>query len=203
MGTKKSFSHKKNGEEIVNYQRRRTRGKKLAPGNMTIQGRPAFYAYEYTDKQLPESIPILNSPGGWWMSKYKLEKLIDAFRMDCTKAEACYFAGISVNQLQTFIDKHPYFKEVIDHCKQELGYHARKNLARDIKVRKSSTVSREYLNKKDHKLTPAGKLGLPSGNSLLQNNGIIFMDFSNPDQKEPELIDPSKVHVIDEDNAKS
>lgn len=213
MGNKKGYSGRKakiiNGEAIIPYKKRRVPGS-LAPGNMTLHGRPAYYAYQIEDPHLPDVIPILNTDGGWWCNKNKVEKLIDAFRMDCTKKEACYFAGISVHQLQNFIDKHPHFKDVIDHCKEELGYHARRNVAFDIKIRKSSIASREYLDKKAHRQTPAGKMGIGApGVGAIQNNGIIFMDFSDPKQKEAIEIDPTKVHVIpaedvtEDDNAKS
>jgi len=199
--SKKGYSGRKpkiiNGEPVVPYKKRRHNSTPLAPGGMTTYGRPAYYAYQIEDPKLPEPVPILNTPGGWWANKYKVEKLIDAFRMDCSKKEACYFAGISISQLQNFIDKHPHFKDVIDHCKEELGYHARRNLAMSIKVRGSVQTSKEYLEKKEHKQTRLGKLGIGGGALVENNNGIIFMDFSNPDQKEPVPIDPTKVHVID------
>jgi len=168
---------------------------------MLMHRRPAYYAYQIEDDTLPAPIPILNTTA-WWGNKHKVEKIIDAFKMDCSKKQACYYAGISVGQYQNFIDKHPHFLEIVEHCTQELGYYAQKNIAFSIKYKKSVQSSKEYLDKKEHKQTPAGKLGLKG--IVENNNGIIFMDFSDPDkQKEPVQIDPTKVHVIDPDDAKS
>jgi len=199
MGNKKGYSGRKakivNGEPIIPYKKRRHSGTPLAPGNMTLHGRPAYYAYQIEDPTLPAPIPILNTMA-WWGNKHKVEKLIDAFKMDCNKKQACYYAGISVAQYQNFIDRHPHFLDIVEHCTQELGYYAQKNIAFSIKVRKSVQSSKEYLDKKEHKKTPAGKLGL-NGALVENNNGIIFMDFSKPEeQKEPVPIDPTKVHVI-------
>ena len=205
MGNKKGYSGRKaeiiNGEAIIPYKKRRHGSNRLAPGNMLMHRRPAYYAYQIEDPRLPEPVPILNTKG-WWGNKNKVEKLIDAFRIDCTKKEACYYTGISIGQFQGFIDKHPHFLAVIDHCREELGFYARQNVAFSIKVRRSVQSSKEYLDKKEHKQTPAGKLGLKG--VVENNNGIIFMDFSDPDkQKEPVQIDPTKVHVINPDDAKS
>ncbi|QDP67644.1 MAG: hypothetical protein Tp172MES00d2C118482111_38 [Prokaryotic dsDNA virus sp.] len=198
-GIKKPKTDIINGEQVVRYKRKRHGSNELAL-HETHYGKPAFYAYQI-EQDFPEPFKVLNSAGAWWMNKYKVEKLIDAFRMDCTKKEACKFAGISISQLQYFIDKHPDFKDVIAHCKEELGVWARINVARDIKVRRSSMRSIEYLEKKERREKPEkGLIPIGEGGAVLQNNGIIFMDFSKPNQSQPVPIDPTKVHEVKEED---
>lgn len=210
MSVKKGFSDKKvkivDGEEIVKYTRRRRPGS-LAPGGNTLYGRPAFFAYEIVDPTLPAPVRVLNSGGAWWMNKYKVEKLIDAYKMDCKDSEAAYFAGVSQNQLRYFKDKHPEFDEIIKHCKSELSFYARKNIAHAIKYKKSSHASAEYLDRKEREAERKKNPLLGAGiGAVIQNNGVIFMDFSKPGQTEPELIDTTTIYeaevdeVIETDN---
>jgi hypothetical protein len=134
------------------------------------------------------------------MEKYKLEKLIDAYKMHCTDLEACYFAGITKAQLRYFKDLHPEFKEIRELCKQELGFYARQNVARDIKSGKYSLRSWEYLQKK-HKDELGDSVDVTSGGKPLKapSNAVVFMDFSKPDQREPEVIDAEKIHDVNPD----
>lgn len=176
-----------NGDEIYTYAKRRKGGKELVPGK-TFHGRPAFYAYNIVQPDLPAPIKIQNGKG-WWMNKTKVEKLIDAYRMDCSNREAAHYAGITVNQLNTFLNTHPDFKDIIAHCKEELGLYARKAVAKSIKVDQSVQRSWDYLTKK-HKREFADQHDVTSGGQALQpgSNAIVFMDFSKPGQREPEVI---------------
>lgn len=204
MGKKKNVDLiRKNGDEIIKYRKRRKGnqhgGQEVIPGEFH-RGRPAFYAYQIDQPGLPEPIKIRNSHA-WWMNKTKVEKLIDAYRMDCKNAEACYWAGITPAQLNHFLSKHPEFKDIIAHCKEELGFYARKNIAKSIKVDRSVGRSWDYLSKK-HKGEFSDQHDITSGGKALQpgTNAVIFMDFSKPDQEEPERIDPDEVKVIESDD---
>jgi hypothetical protein len=192
-----------NGDEIVTYSKRRKgnryQKKELIPGE-TFRGRPAYYAYQIEQKDLPAPIKIRNGQA-WWMNKTKVEKLVDAYRLDCTNREACFYAGITPHQLNHFLNKHPDFKDIISHCKEELGYYARKNVAKSIKIDRSVGRSWEYLSKK-HKKEFSEQHDLTSDGKPLQpgTNAVVFMDFSKPDQTEPERLDPDDVEVIDTDD---
>jgi len=197
----------RNGDIKYKYQRKRRgnqhKKKELIPGE-TLYGKPAFYAYEIDDPTLPAPIKIANAPeSAWWMNKTKVEKLIDAYRMDCSNREACFYAGITAAQLNTFLNKHPDFKDIIAHCKEELGLYARKNVASNIK---SGSVQRswDYLTRK-HKGELGDSLDLTSGGKPLNTgkNTVVFMDFSKPGQTEPVPVEPEDVEVIDnEDDAR-
>ncbi len=160
-----------------------------------------IFAYEIEDKNFP-TFRVIHSANAWWMDKYKVEKIIDAYKMHCTDPEACYYAGISLSQLRYFKDTHPEFKQIINLCKQELGFYARRNIARDIKSGKYSLRSWEYLQKK-HKGELGDSIDVTSGGKPIKQaptNTVVFMDFSRPGQKEPEVIDPEKIYEVNPDN---
>lgn len=99
-------------------------------GRMT--GKEEEYAYTIKDKAFGE-LPVLNSANAWWLDKGKVVALIEAYKIDATNEQACFNAGISIDQLRYFNEMHPDFSRIKQACKQNLGFIAKQNLAKEIK----------------------------------------------------------------------
>ena len=147
-------------------------------------GELQVYAYTLKDPAFGEFF-ILNSANAWWLDNGKVQKLIDAFKLECTVKEACFYAGVSRHQWEYFIEKHPDFSVVIDACRQALGVYARQHFAKRVKEGDDGAVM-TYLRKK-HKQEFAGQLNLadPDGNPIQNQNAIVFVDFSEEVTTEP------------------
>lgn len=61
---------------------------------------------------------VLNSANAWWLEKGKVEALIQAYKWDCPDEEAMTNAGISIDQLNYFKEKHPNFYQIKLRCKE-------------------------------------------------------------------------------------
>lgn len=66
------------------------------------------------------------------MTKQTLGKLRDAFRFGCTDEEAAFYAGIHVDSIYAYIEKHPEFSEEKEQLKMTPILAARRNIVTDI-----------------------------------------------------------------------
>lgn len=67
--------------------------------------------YTITDKYFPD-FDVAFTDNAWWVDKVKVEKLIDAFKFDCSVMEACVYAGITYEQWVYFNEKHESFSQI-------------------------------------------------------------------------------------------
>ncbi|MBU2025404.1 MAG: hypothetical protein ABIC19_00695 [Patescibacteria group bacterium] len=92
---------------------------------------PGKYAYVIKDKNFGE-LRLINSANAWWLEREKVLRLIDAFKIDSTDDEACFYAGISIDQYKYFKKKHPEFSTIKTACKELPKFKARKTLFNDL-----------------------------------------------------------------------
>lgn len=101
--------------------------------------------YTITDTNF-EDLPVRNTANGWWLSRTKVESLINAFKMDCTIEEACSLAGISNRQYKHFLEVHPNFCDVVAACRLIPTYTARMEVVTGIAGDKEFAL--KYLERK-------------------------------------------------------
>ena len=68
------------------------------------------------------------------MTTYTVDRLRDAFSMDCTDAEACCYAEISMTTLYEYQKKHPGFADKKQLLKQKPYLIARKSVITGVKA---------------------------------------------------------------------
>lgn len=54
----------------------------------------------------------------WWWERWKLEKLITAFKSGHTVKAACFYTNISIDQYKYFIAAHPSFSTIKDDLRE-------------------------------------------------------------------------------------
>lgn len=67
-------------------------------------------AYVFKDK-LHGDFPIRKSFNAWWLDQAKVTLISNGRKCGMTKPECCSYAGISLDQLDYFLDQHPRFSE--------------------------------------------------------------------------------------------
>lgn len=77
-------------------------------------------------------LEVRNSANAWFTDKEKVQKMIDAFKLDCTILEMCYYVGISKDQYDYFRDIHPDFSYVLDILREFPVLKARKRVVKGI-----------------------------------------------------------------------
>lgn len=112
---------------------KRPKGKRSLPKSATERqtGKKEPYAYTIKDVAFGE-FKVLNSANAWWLERLKVQKLIDAFKIDANDDEACAYAGILPKTFAYFKELHPDFLGVKSACKQTLGLKAKAALARKV-----------------------------------------------------------------------
>ena len=91
-------------------------------------------AYTFKDPQVGE-LEVLATENGWWggeSGSVKLQKLIDAWKIDANDDEACFYAGISPDQFRYFRELHPGLSRIKHMCIQNLGLIAKKKFAKQV-----------------------------------------------------------------------
>lgn len=94
-------------------------------------GKEEVYAYTLREPAFGE-LQILNSANAWWLDRLKVQKLIDAYKIDATDEQAMFYAGISKGQFEYFKKLHPDFSGVKEACGQHLGLLAKMAIAKEI-----------------------------------------------------------------------
>lgn len=112
---------------------KKPKGRHSAPKAATerITGKEEPYAYEIEDVVFG-TFKVLNTANGWWLDRKKVERLIDAYKIDANDEEACVYAGIFVSNLKYFNELHPDFLLVKTACHNVLGLKAKKALAAKV-----------------------------------------------------------------------
>jgi hypothetical protein len=151
--------------------------KKDALGRQTGKQEP--YAYTIKDNAF-EPFHVLNTANGWWIDKTKVDRLITAFKLDCTIQEACVYAGISIRSYQYFNELHPDFCNIIDACRQLPSLKARETVVK--KMAESYANAVDYLKRKK-KDEFGDSLDHTTGGERINQNVITFVDFSRPEEK--------------------
>ena len=103
------------------------------------------YAYTLKDKSFG-IFQVENSANAWWLDKGKLVRLITAFKYDATIREACFSAGISMDQYKYFLEKHPQFSTIVEALKQMPVLRARKTVVDSLET--DPKVAMWYLSRK-------------------------------------------------------
>lgn len=88
-------------------------------------------AYTIKDNNLPD-FEVRKSANAWWLDRGKVERLISSYKIQSTDKEACYYAGITINQLKYFRKTHAEFSSIKEACRQSLFLKAREAIAREI-----------------------------------------------------------------------
>lgn len=139
-----------------------------------------LYQYIITDAAFGE-LKVKKTHCAWWKERGKVERLIDAYKIDCTDIRACFFAGITEHQLDYFFDTHPEFRQYRKVLKAGLGYQAQNKLAAEVK--RNAAAAAAYLNMKQRNAERAREMKLAreadKQKVLPANaNAIVYADFT-------------------------
>ena len=93
---------------------------------------------------------VLPTENGWWVDRTKLEKLLDAYKIDATDAQALFYAGLTDRQLQYFQELHPDFVGIKRRCGENLALVAKTHIAKEIKDNSAGRPS-WYLERREKK----------------------------------------------------
>lgn len=155
----------------------RARGRYSLPKDKTQRqiGKVEVYAYTFKDPQVG-SFPVLNSASGWWAEKIngvmvgmvKLQKIFDAYKIDANDEEACFYAGISMEQLRYFKELHPDFYQVKRACGQNLGLIAKKAFAKQVENGEGA-LTYLRLKRKDEGYNPRIEVTGANGRELFES----------------------------------
>jgi len=89
---------------------------------------------------------VENSANAWYRDRGKLIRLINAFKYDATIKEACFSAGISLDQYKYFIEKHPEFSPIVEALRQMPILRARKTIVGRLET--DPKIAMWYLERK-------------------------------------------------------
>lgn len=107
-------------------------------------GKDEEYAYTFKDSQVG-SMKVLNTANAWWLDAVKIHKLVDAYKFYATNEQACFYAGISRDQLEYFQKLHRDFYGIKHACKQNPGLLAKKRLV--LEIEKNSEIAKWFLER--------------------------------------------------------
>lgn len=74
-------------------------------------------AYVITDKKYGK-FEVRKTANAWWKDKGKVDDLIKAGKIGAKGSTACYYVGITVDQLNDFFEVHPHFAEFFEILKE-------------------------------------------------------------------------------------
>lgn len=139
-------------------------------------GKKEPYAYVIKDAVFGE-FKVLNTANAWWADASKVRRLIDAYKIDCTDAEACIYAGILYKTLGYFQTLHPEFLGIKAACKELPCLVARQTI--NTALKNNAGDAWKYLERKrKHEFGP--NIDVTSGGEKLpaSSNQIEFVNFS-------------------------
>ena len=113
--------------------------------SISNQGDTNENAYVIKDKSFPD-FPIKKSANAWWLDRGKVEKIIAAFKLDCTVEQACVYAGISHDQYKYFCRAHKNFYTIKAICKSLPILRARQTIVMNLHDAKNAMW---YLERKN------------------------------------------------------
>lgn len=178
----------------VNFKDNNTkpRGRRSAPkSEERMTGKNDPYAYIFKDPTLGE-LKVLNSSNAWWLDSVKLQKLIDSYKLYATDDQACFYAGITTNQLEYFQKLHPDFYGIKHACKQYPNLSAKKKVVGDIE--KSTETAKWWLERteKDTFSTRQEQTAKDGQPLFPQGNVIKFEDFGEGKKEPPKPAEKPK-----------
>lgn len=94
-----------------------------------------LYEYTFKDPHVGELNVLKSDQEAWWsgeQGRVKIQKLVDAWKLDANDDEAIFYAGISLDQLKYFQKLHPDVYTIKHLCKQNLGLTAKKEFAKQV-----------------------------------------------------------------------
>ena len=140
------------------------------------------YAYTIKDKTFGE-LNVLRSANAWWNDRAKVERLIEVYKLDASNEEACFYAGISSEQLKYFMEQHREFYAIKEQLKQMPILKARKTINDALETDLGNAW--KYLSRK-RKVEFGANIDLTSGGEKLPAGGnqIAFVDFKEHDDAE-------------------
>jgi len=149
---------------------RRVKGRRSAPkaeNRRITKSTGISFSYRFREPQVGE-FDVLATENGWWggeTGKVKLQKLIDAWKIDANDDEACFYAGISSEQLKYFQELHPELYTIKYRCRQNLGLIAKKKFATQVE---SGEAALTYLRlkRKDEGYNPRVEMTGANGREL-------------------------------------
>jgi hypothetical protein len=160
-------------ECAVEFSRKKTEGEPL---------------YILEDQSFPDGkFEIRKTEKAWWKNRDKVQKLIDAFKMDSSVIEARAWAGISLGQWDYFNEIHPAFSEIKEQLSQLPCLSARTTVVASLKS--NPMMALEYLRhkKRDEFSTRAeltGPGGTPLGSPAVNNYTLILQNANPEDRKQ-------------------
>jgi len=152
-------------------------------------GKETLYAYTITDKAFRE-LKVLNSANAWWIDRAKVEALITAYKIDANNDEACFYAGITLDQLKYFRELHPEFSAIKHACRQHLGITAKAKFAKDVENNiDGAALTYLKMKRKDEGYTTRTDV-TSGGEKIVQPNAIAFVDFAIEEKQEEHADEP-------------
>lgn len=124
----------------INAGNRRQKGRRSAPkveDRRATKSRDGEYAYTFEDANLGK-LQVLNTENAWWKDKDKLTKLIDAYKFYATDDQACFYAGITIDQLKYFQQLHPQLYTIKHLAKQDPGLRAKRTIVKSLETDKET-----------------------------------------------------------------
>lgn len=88
-------------------------------------------AYVIKDIYFPD-FEVKKSANAWWIDMRKVERLIEAYKIQCTDEEASAYAGISIAQLRYFRENHDDFYQVKEACLSINFMKARQSISNNL-----------------------------------------------------------------------
>ena len=114
---------------------------------------------------------VLNSDKeAWWVKEdgtIKIQKLVDAYKIDANDDEAIFYAGITRGQLEYFQKLHPDFYVIKHLCKQNLGLIAKKAFSKQVE-RGEAALAYLRLKRKDEGYNPRVEVTGANGRDLFE-----------------------------------
>ena len=107
-------------------------------------------AYEVKDAKYG-SFEVRNTANAWWLDEVKIEQIIVARKMGANKAMSCHYAGITTDQFDYFVEKHPEFYSFFHGIMEEPKLIAVQNLYKQLKREEKeggSETSKWYLERR-------------------------------------------------------
>lgn len=122
---------------------------------------PAGIAYAIKDAHLP-TLYVLTSANAWWLDRVKVSLLIAAYKGGASDVEACYYAGITLEQYKYFKEKHPQFSEIKQLCLALPDLRARTNVVNALDTDRD-TAKWWLSNKRSDEFSPKSKVAHEGG----------------------------------------
>lgn len=90
-------------------------------------------------------LDVYKTNNAWWLERWRLEKFLDAKKLDLNNTEAAAYSSITLMKCNYFLQRHPHFVEYI----KGLSFHPRiKAKISIVKALDDPDIAFRYLEKK-------------------------------------------------------